>query len=399
MSRKSRVCRGSFSPEGLKFPKSWLSRNPDHSSVIPLATAYDKCTRMSTSDEARTPRLDYRLFNANAVGLAAFICSPLAGAILIAANYGRLGKAGKGVLAVLFGLIASALIILIKLNWNTPAGSFASAALALLLFLCTWQIAMEVQGEAVEEHVAAGGRLNTKSMAFFVGVATLALLYGITWAVLFAIQDRKVIIGTNDDVVYSGLATKASATALGNELRNHKYFLDSGATVLLSKKIPDTTISFVVPDGTWNQAGILSSFEELAREVAPTVGGFPVQVQLLDGKDDVEESSTVGQVRFDNDNLVYYEGMATREEARALGQQLDSTGFFRGKGANVLLIRHNGEGTTLAFVVADEAWSNPAKVSNFETIVRDAAPAVGGLPIGLHLVNPQLELKKEELVE
>jgi hypothetical protein len=41
---------------------------------------------------------EYRLFDADAVGLATFVCSPLPGAILLAVNYFRLGKTGKGVL-------------------------------------------------------------------------------------------------------------------------------------------------------------------------------------------------------------------------------------------------------------------------------------------------------------
>jgi hypothetical protein len=376
-----------------------LSMNLDQSSVDPLPTAYDKWTRMGTTQAAITPRGDYRLFNANAVALAAFICSPLGGAILIAVNYGRLGKAGKGALAILFGSMATALPILIQWNWKTPAGSLVSLALGFLFFLCTWQIAHEIHGEAIEEHIARGGKLGTKSTALFVGIASLAAVFGVMYAALFAIQDRKLIIGNKDVVVYSGLATKPSALALGNELRSDKYFLDHGATVLLDRGIGSRTLSFVVQDGIWNQPGMLSSFEELAREAAPAVGGLPVDVQLLDSKQEVEAKSTVGDACFGDNNCVYYEGSATRDEAKALGQQLESTGVFRGKDATVFLIRHDGEGTTLAFVIVGEAWTNPRKLSELETIVRDAAPAVGGLPIVMHLVNTQLELEKEELIE
>src|ERR1700688_5286911 len=89
---------------------------------------------------------------------------------------------------------------------------------------------------------------------------------------------------------------KANAMALGNALKSNEYFQDRGVTVLLNKGIGSTTVSFGVQDGVWNQAGMLSSFEELVREVAPEVGGLPVEVQLLDSKGDVEETSTVGEV-------------------------------------------------------------------------------------------------------
>jgi len=224
-------------------------------------------------------------------------------------------------------------------------------------------------------------------------------LFGVIWATLYETQHHKVvIIGTKDQVIYSGLATKANAMALGNALKSDEYFQDRGASVLLNKGIGSTTISFVVQDGVWNQAGMLSSFEELAREVAPTVGGLPVQVRLADSKMDVEETSTVGEVSFDGGDGVYYEGSATKAEAQALGRWFESKGFFRGKGVQVLLTRHD-DGTTLAFVVADGVWNNPSKVSNFEAIVRDVAPIVGGLPIDMHLVNTQLQVEKDEVIK
>jgi hypothetical protein len=131
-------------------------------------------------------------------------------------------------------------------------------------------------------------------------------------------------------------------------------------TVLLHKGIGGTAISFGVQDGVWNQAGMLSGFEELAREVAPAVGGFPVQVQLVDSKMDVEETSTVGKVSFDGGDTVFYEGSATKAQARALGQQFESKGFFTGKGVDVFLTRHD-DGTTLAFIVAEEVWTIPTR--------------------------------------
>lgn len=361
---------------------------------------------MSTTPEA-TPRApEYRLFDSGAVGTAAFICCPLAGTILIAVNYGRLGKAGKGLLAVILGLMATALNVLIKLSWSTSSGSLGrleyDAVEILFLFcmwICTWQVAKQEQGDAVKEHTARGGQLGSRWTAAWVAVATLAALVVVTGAAVYAYQYRKtVIIGSKDQVIYSGIATTSNATALGNALKNNEYFQDRGAAVLLNKGFGSTTISFVLQDGVWNQPGMLSSFEELAREAAPATGGFPVQVQLVDSKGVVEETSTVGEILFGGSDGVYYEGSATRAEAQALGHQFESKGFFRGRGVNVVLSSHN-DGTTLAFVVAEGVWNNPKKVSGFEAIVRDVAPLVGGLPIEMHLINTRLEVKKDELVQ
>ncbi len=265
--------------------------------------------------------------------------------------------------------------------------------------ICTWQIAKQEQGKSIEEHIAKEGQLGSQAVGFGIGTATAAIIFVVTVAAFQAYQYRNIVmIGTKDQVIYSGLATKADATALGNALKSSQYFQEHGASVLFNKGFGSTTVSFVVQDGIWNQTGVLSSFEELAREVAPAVGGLPVQVQLVDTSLDVKDKSTVGIVRFDGNDAAYYEGSATKAEAQALGQQLQSMGFFQGKGANVLLIRHYG-GTTLAFAVAEEAWRNPGKISGFEKIVRQVAPTIGGLPIEMHLVDTQLKVMKDELIE
>lgn len=356
-----------------------------------------------------THRPEYRLFDAGAVGLVAFICGPLAGTILLAVNYVRLGKTGKGVLAIIIGFAATALQILIKWNWKTSSGSFSRLeydAFEILFlvcaWICTWQIAKQVQGKAVEEHIARGGQLGSRSAAFGVGIAAVAAVAGLAvaiGAVVYEYQYRKiVVIGTKDQVIYSGLASRAEARSLGNALKGDEYFSDRGSSVLLDKRIGTTTVSFAVQDGIWNQEETLSSFEELAREVAPTVGGLPIEVNLIDTGGNVKATSTVGEVRFGGSNGIYYEGSAAKDEARVLGQRLESMGFFQGNGANVFLTKHDG-GTTLAFVVVGEAWNNPTKVRSLEAVVREVAPAVGGLPVNMRLVDTQLNVKKDEIIQ
>ena len=64
-----------------------------------------------------------------------------------------------------------------------------------------------------------------------------------------------LVVGTKDNIIYSGLATQAEATALGNALKTIGYFSDAGYSVLLRKPISgDMIISFVTKDGTWNNA-------------------------------------------------------------------------------------------------------------------------------------------------
>jgi hypothetical protein len=366
----------------------------------------------------------YRLYDVGAVALAAFLGSPLAGTVLIASNYRKLGQGGNAFLALVLGAAASVGEIYIGLT-STKSPAIAT----LVLFAATWFAAWEQQGSAIKTHVAWGGKLYSYWRAF--GVATLTTLVLGAGAVAYLYHtgqlqklitqaenqqkqaqtqptqppapqnqvpaaQNTVTIGTKDQVIYSGTATANDATALGNALKAANYFQDRGVTVLLSKGAGGTVIGFVVADGAWNQSGTLASFEEIARGVASTVGGLPVQVQLLNSAQTVEKSSAVGEVDFAGGDAVIYEGTATQADAQALGQQLKAIGFFGGKGANVFLTKDGG--TTITFVVADGTWSNPTMVTDFETIVRSVAPSVGGLPIDLRLDNTTLTVEKDEMV-
>jgi hypothetical protein len=360
----------------------------------------------------------YRLYDVGAVALAAFLGSPLAGTVLMASNYRKLGKGGNGFLALLLGAAASVGEIYIGLT-STKSPAIAT----LVLFVVTWFAAKELQGHAIQTHVAWGGQLFSKWRAVWVACVTTLVLGGGVVAYLYypgqlqkyitqaenqqkqlqtpqnpaSTPQNTVTIGTKDQVAYSGTATANDATALGNALKAAGYFQDRGVTVLLSKGAGGTVIGFVVADGAWNQAGTLASFEEIARGVASTVGGLPVQVQLLNSLQTVEKSATVGEVDFGGGDAVIYEGTATQADAQALGQQFKTIGFFGGKGANVFLTKDGG--TTITFVVSDGTWNNATMVTDFETIVRSVAPSVGGLPIDLRLDNTTLTVEKEEMIK
>jgi hypothetical protein len=153
---------------------------------------------MGTPPEATPRGPEYRLFDSGAVGIAAFICCPLAGAILIAVNYGRLGKAGKGILVVILALIATVFNILIRRDWNTSPGSLDRLeydAFEILFLICTWtctwKFAKEEQGDAVREHTSRGGQLGSRWTAFWVGIATLAGLVVVGGAVISSYQYRR----------------------------------------------------------------------------------------------------------------------------------------------------------------------------------------------------------------
>ena len=345
------------------------------------------------------PTPAYTLFDANAVSLATFLGTPVAGASLMALNDRRLGRAGRAVTTLVLAVAVTALVIL--LGWNIPQGF--SAPIAIALVVAMRYIALSLQGAAVKDHLQRGGRLGSKWTAFGVGMAFLIAFFAVVFLVLFiptytANKGPKVVIGSKDEVFYSGSATKDDAQTLGNALKTTGYFADKGVAVLLEKGNNGTVVSFVVKDGIWDQPEMVSSFEEMGREVARSVGGFPIKLHLVTDTRDVKEESIVGREVFAGKDHVYYLGAATESQAQALGQALQSADYFHGKGADVFLSRHS-DGAVLSFVVGDGAWDNPALVADFEKIVRQAAPTVGGLPIRLRLLNTSIEVKKDEVLK
>ena len=69
-------------------------------------------------------------------------------------------------------------------------------------------------------------------------IAILVLLAAVGFGLWYYFKRTgTVIIGTKDNVTYSGLSTESQATALGNALKTVGYFQDQGFQVLLRKPI------------------------------------------------------------------------------------------------------------------------------------------------------------------
>jgi hypothetical protein len=207
----------------------------------------------------------------------------------------------------------------------------------------------------------------------------------------------KVTIGAKDEVYYSGSATENDAKAVGDKLKQMGYFTDRGFTVFLSKDKGDTVVSFVVKEDAWNKPKMIAGFDEIGREIAPSIGGFPIKVRLVDSSRETKKEVTVGKAIIGTKDVIYYFGSAMEADAKALGQALVTAGYLVDRGVTVLLSK--GDGTVISFVVREGAWEEPATLAAYEKFTRQVASSVGGLPIKLRLVNPRLEVKKEMTVQ
>jgi hypothetical protein len=334
----------------------------------------------------------YTLYDSRAVALATFLGTPVAGGILMALNYSRLGWAGTAVKTMIASILGTALLIVV--GWKIPQGLDSIIAIGVMFGMKA--IAKSQQGSTITEHVEGGGKLASMWGACWIGLTTLAILFGSIFLVLY-MKDRLpgVMVGSKDEVFYSGSATKEEAQALGNALKTDGYFTDKGTNVILVKGAGGTKIQFVVKDGIWNQVPMVEGFEIVGQQIAASVGGLPIEVDLLNTDRVLEMNSNVGKVVVVGKDDVYYLGTATETEAQSLGDALKTVGFFQGNGSDVFLSKH-ADGTMISFVVSDGVWDNPSDVKGFEDIARKVAPAVGGLPVKLRLMSTSLVDKKDE---
>src|SRR5271169_6883821 len=120
--------------------------------------------------EAPAPPIPaYTLFNSDSVGLATFLGTPIAGGILMAVNYRRLGKGGKGAAALAIALVVTAA----ALGLGSLMPQSTSAIIAFGLLFAARGASKSLQGAAVAQHVLEGGNLGSKWAAAGLGIGLL----------------------------------------------------------------------------------------------------------------------------------------------------------------------------------------------------------------------------------
>jgi hypothetical protein len=254
-------------------------------------------------------------------------------------------------------------------------------------------------GDSIVYMNARGRQSASNWLAYGVGLLLLATI--VAWGIGAARKPKhtalRVTVGTRDEVYYSLPATLGDATALGHALQATGFFDDSGTSVQLSKNKGVTVVSFVVNQGGWEHAETVAGFEEIARRVATSVGGFPIQVHLVDPAWNVHKSLAVGKATIGARDVVYYLGSATEGDAQALGQALRDAGYLDDLGVSVVVSK--GDASAIGFVVGEGVWERGEAVAGFERLIRRVAASVGGLPIQLRLLNAEMETKKDVAVE
>jgi hypothetical protein len=232
----------------------------------------------STAPAAQRP-----LYSPGAVGLATFFGAPIAGAVVMAINYRRLGRPGSATKAVIWGLVGTAALLALSFAISSHSAGLPIAIVPLVVML---QLARSQQGETFERHKAAGGPVASMWKAFGIGVVSLVAILAICISIALAADlvspSKQRLASGGSEILYSGSATHADAQALADALTKAGYFgAGRATTVLLAKSGTGTTLQFVVNETAAQDDNTLAIFAAVAQDVAPSVGGKPITMQLV----------------------------------------------------------------------------------------------------------------------
>ncbi len=125
-----------------------------------------------------------KLFKLSGITIATFIGSIIAGAILMAINYSRLGQSTHARLTIIYGFIATVALFtaFYFLPENIPGAVFQVPQLVGM-----YQLAKYYQGKDLEAHEAAGGALASNWIAFAISLLVAIVLVALVFAVMIAI--------------------------------------------------------------------------------------------------------------------------------------------------------------------------------------------------------------------
>ena len=340
----------------------------------------------------------YRLYSPGQVGLATFFGSPLAGGILLARNFYRLGERGRAWLPLVVAFLGT--LGLFAIGASTEAPRFLGLVpLGLMIWYAEAQ-----QGARFKQHLERGGRRASHWHAIGIALATAAGILGAIFTVVLALDHftRNVVeVPPRGEVIYEAGATESEAKAVAKALSELDYFLnDRDITVVVRHQGQHIVVGLVVTGETV----IDRETEEWAHAYAEPLSqrafaGRPVDIEILDNELYAlrhlvwEKRPEKISLRGEKQIVVNRDG-ATGDEARAVGAVLVENKFFGPEDAGDVIVTNNGR-AVVQFVMQDWTFSD----ETFKQMFHARWPplfsrkAFGGAPVDVHFVDDNLAVR------
>jgi hypothetical protein len=344
----------------------------------------------------RPARPAFWLFSPGAIFLAALCGSFLGGMLLLAYNYRSLRRQRAAAVALLCGVLGTALGVVGVLAY--PAGQGTMLVLHLLAALTMYPVAQWLLGLDYDAHLNHRGEQAPAWAALLAGLAcgVAVLLGGLTLsAFVFTGGPGTVVFGTDETIVYGKGTTRDQARRLGHLLQRESIFNGLGPKrVELSRKDNTYVVAFPIQDKLRNDLELLSLFRalhsKLEREVFPEQG---VEIHLCDssGVARVIRQSLGRRIAFGDKEEVYYGPGVSEDLARQLDRFLrDKKRYFDGEGIKTVRLSREEDGYRLAFIL-EQGWNDPQVQANFRELGRlISAQVLDRQPVAIQLWDPDL---------
>ena len=238
-------------------------------------------------------RPSYILHPLRGVVWAAFWGTPVAAGIIMAINYGRIGRKSAArnvaVLGVIATVILCAIIVLIP---DDVLDSIPNAVFYVPQLVFVYMFAKSVQNDLIEKHIANGGSLASAWPSVGIGVICLPVVLGALFGVAYLLEPSYGIVVEfgNDEIYYAGEATEDDACKLAHVLKQVEFFGSTGASVRLHASSGQYTVSFALFEDAWRDTQTVEVFRDIGKTVAASGFPTPLEVHLCDDYFSAEET-------------------------------------------------------------------------------------------------------------
>jgi hypothetical protein len=242
--------------------------------------------------EGGTPP-QYSLFDSNALGIATFLGSLLCGTLLAVINVYRMGQKGR---ALKVGLVGFNIFVgLFYVYYLLPDDlSWAVSGINIGVALVVKSAADRFFGSDYQRHIAAGGRVGLRGVAFLISLVFLAGF----WALFFYSSSLSTGTclenqGSEEMVCYKEPYSEADAQCLVNQLIELEYFDGEGAAhvSLHAGDSGQAVISLTVVPSAWKSSEMVPIYQGL-REVLQEgcLADRELDLELVDENQEVKKT-------------------------------------------------------------------------------------------------------------
>lgn len=237
-----------------------------------------------------------------------------------------------------------------------------------------------------------------------------------------------VALGVGGKLIYTGKATKEEAGKVAEVLNAAGFRSKTGVVAFFDKGAQGATLSIEVgkteeqlekifpitakkakehPEALtpeevstmtpWNDPETAKDFTVLGVRVRSALNGVPLRVALMTTDGKVQRTLPIdwNMKVLAGDDMVWFAGAATAQQAQALGEALQEKGFLHAR-RSIILLKKGDQGTEITLLLrhnpAEKADTPAAQqlVRALQMVMRSVAGTVGGTPITLHLADANM---------